>query len=134
LNRAPLVLSQRMLITLDYLAAILIHVHHVISFLMHTWYSSCVHACNKCARGSNLGGVRGDVPEWSGASSSIGGGEEVVLECPSHEPSSFVKGKPRSIISLLLYESNWVYMLYLYCCIKYKSCLEPLWKSYVWCW
>jgi hypothetical protein len=34
------------------------------------------------------------------------GGEEVVLECPSHEPSSFVKGMPRTIISLLLYESN----------------------------
>jgi hypothetical protein len=28
--------------------------------------------------------------------------EEVVLECPSHEPSLFMKGKPRSIISLLL--------------------------------
>ena len=32
--------------------------------------------------------------------------EEVVLECPQHEPASFVKGKPRSILSLLLYESN----------------------------
>jgi hypothetical protein len=32
--------------------------------------------------------------------------EEEVLECPQHEPLSFVKGKPRSIISLLLYESN----------------------------
>jgi hypothetical protein len=38
--------------------------------------------------------------------------EEVVLECPQHEPSPFVKGKPWSIISLLLYEINWVYMLY----------------------
>jgi hypothetical protein len=28
--------------------------------------------------------------------------EKVVLECPSHEQSSFVKGKPRSILSLLL--------------------------------
>jgi hypothetical protein len=26
-----------------------------------------------------------------------------MLECSSHEPSSFVKGKPRSILSLLLY-------------------------------
>jgi hypothetical protein len=34
------------------------------------------------------------------------GGEEVMLECPSHEPSSFVKSKPRSILSLLLYESK----------------------------
>jgi hypothetical protein len=33
-------------------------------------------------------------------------GEGVVLECPNHEPATFVKGKPRSIISLLLYEIN----------------------------
>jgi hypothetical protein len=33
-------------------------------------------------------------------------GEEVILECPQHEPSSFVKGKPRSIISLLISEIN----------------------------
>jgi hypothetical protein len=32
--------------------------------------------------------------------------EEVVLECPQHKPSSFMKGKPWSILSLLLYESN----------------------------
>jgi len=27
---------------------------------------------------------------------------EEEVECPSHEPASFVKGKPRSILSLLL--------------------------------
>ena len=29
--------------------------------------------------------------------------EEEVLECPDHQPSSFLKGKPRSIISLLCF-------------------------------
>ena len=28
---------------------------------------------------------------------------EEEVECPSHEPASFVKGKPRSILSLPLY-------------------------------
>jgi hypothetical protein len=27
---------------------------------------------------------------------------EVVVECPDHKPCNFVKGKPRSIISLLI--------------------------------
>jgi hypothetical protein len=27
-------------------------------------------------------------------------------ECPEHQPSTFLKGKPRSIISLLLYKST----------------------------
>jgi hypothetical protein len=34
------------------------------------------------------------------------GSEEVILECSQHEPSLFMKGKPQSIISLQLYESN----------------------------
>jgi len=46
-------------------------------------------------------------------------GEEV--ECPNHEPASFVKGKPRSILSLPLLSK--VYLIfYIYCCIKYRSC------------
>jgi hypothetical protein len=28
--------------------------------------------------------------------------EEVTIECPDHRPCNFVKGKPRSIISLLI--------------------------------
>jgi hypothetical protein len=32
--------------------------------------------------------------------------KEVMLECPSHEPSLFMKGKFRSILRLLLYESK----------------------------
>jgi hypothetical protein len=32
-------------------------------------------------------------------------GEELP-ECVDHQPSSFERGKPRSILSLLLYKSN----------------------------
>jgi hypothetical protein len=30
-----------------------------------------------------------------------GANNEELLECPDHQPSSFLKGKPRSILSLL---------------------------------
>jgi hypothetical protein len=39
-------------------------------------------------------------------------GEEVV-ECPDHKSCNFVKGKPCSIISLLIYEMQLSTMLYL---------------------
>jgi hypothetical protein len=44
-------------------------------------------------------------------------GEELP-ECVNHQPSSFEKGKPWSILSLLLYKSNSLYMSFIYCCIK----------------
>jgi hypothetical protein len=44
-------------------------------------------------------------------------GEELP-DCVDHQPSLFERGKPRSILSLLLYKSNSLYMSYLYCCIK----------------
>jgi hypothetical protein len=47
--------------------------------------------------------------------------EDVVnelQECLDHRPSSFERGKPRSILSLLLYKSNQLYMSFIYCCIK----------------
>jgi hypothetical protein len=44
-------------------------------------------------------------------------GEELP-ECVDHQPSSFERGKPRSILSLLLYKSNFLYMSFIYCCIK----------------
>jgi len=47
--------------------------------------------------------------------------EEVV--CPNHEPASFVKGKPRSILSLPLLSKVYL-MCYIYWCIKYRSCDE----------
>jgi hypothetical protein len=54
--------------------------------------------------------------------------EEDLPECVDHQPSSFKRGKLRSILSLLLYKSNsssiyiWVYIL----CIKYRSWVKPL--------
>jgi hypothetical protein len=47
--------------------------------------------------------------------------EDVVdelQECPDHRPSLFKRGEPRSILSLLLYKSNQLYMSFIYCCIK----------------
>jgi hypothetical protein len=38
---------------------------------------------------------------------------DVVVECPDHKPCNFVKGKPRSIISLLIFEMQLSIMLYI---------------------
>jgi hypothetical protein len=44
-------------------------------------------------------------------------GEELP-ECIDHQPSSFERGKPRSILILLLYKAtNYKYKLYVYFCI-----------------
>ena len=44
---------------------------------------------------------------------------EDLPECVDHHPSSFERGKPRSILSLLLYKSNSFYIYEnIYCCIK----------------
>jgi hypothetical protein len=45
--------------------------------------------------------------------------DEVVIGCPDHTPCNFVKGKPRSIISLLISEMQLNIMLYICCCIKF---------------
>jgi hypothetical protein len=55
-------------------------------------------------------------------------GEELP-ECVDHQPSSFEGGKPRSILSLLLYKSNsllYELYIYIYCALSYRSCVEPL--------
>jgi hypothetical protein len=45
---------------------------------------------------------------------SEGEAQEVVeVDCPDHTPCNFVKGKPRSIISLLIYEMQLSIMLYI---------------------
>ena len=38
---------------------------------------------------------------------------EEAVECPNHEPASFVKGKPRSILSLPLSSKVYLNMSYL---------------------
>ena len=40
--------------------------------------------------------------------------DEVTIECPVHRPCNFVKGKPRSILSLLIFEMQLQYHCYIY--------------------
>ena len=40
--------------------------------------------------------------------------DEVAVECPDHRPCNFVKGKPRSILSLLISEMQLQYYCYIY--------------------
>jgi hypothetical protein len=49
---------------------------------------------------------------------------EDLLECPDHRPSSFERGKPQSIS--LPWFANILLMLYLNCCIKFRSYLQLL--------
>ena len=42
------------------------------------------------------------------------GANEEVLECPDHQPSSFLKGKPRSILSLLCFKNSYFEYLYFF--------------------
>jgi len=51
---------------------------------------------------------------------------EEEIECPNHEPASFVKGKPRSILSLpFTFESLLEYVISIDA-FKYRSCDEAL--------
>jgi hypothetical protein len=59
-----------------------------------------------------------EVPE---ADEEVG---EDLLECPDHRPSSFERGKPRSIF--LPRFANILLMFYFNCCIMFRSCLQPL--------
>jgi hypothetical protein len=51
---------------------------------------------------------------------------EDLSECMDHQPSSFERGKLRSIISLLSYKTNLLYMSFIYCCIKLYELSELL--------
>jgi hypothetical protein len=39
--------------------------------------------------------------------------DEVIVDCPDHVPCNFIKGKPQSIISLLISEIQLSIMLYI---------------------
>jgi hypothetical protein len=45
--------------------------------------------------------------------------ERDVVDCPDHTPCNFMKGKPQSIINLLIPEMQLKYYCYIYCCIKF---------------
>jgi hypothetical protein len=54
--------------------------------------------------------------------------EEDVVDCPDHQPCNFVKGKSRSIISLLIFEiqlSIYIYIIYIDA-LSYRCCLKTL--------
>jgi hypothetical protein len=45
-----------------------------------------------------------------------------LQECPDHRLSSFERGKPRNIISFLLYKSNYLHKCYIYIiALSYRS-------------
>ena len=52
--------------------------------------------------------------------------DEVAVECPNHRPCNFVKGKPRSIFSLLISEMQLQYYCYIYCYIKFRCWMQTL--------
>ena len=55
-----------------------------------------------------------------------GGVNEEVLECPDHQPSTFLKGKPRSILSLLCFENNYFEYLYMFDALSDRSWMQTL--------
>jgi hypothetical protein len=52
--------------------------------------------------------------------------EEDLPECVDHQPSSFERGKPRSILSLLLYKSNPLYISLYIVTLSYRSWVKLL--------
>ena len=55
-----------------------------------------------------------------------GANEEEVLECPDHQPSSFLKGKPRSILSLLCFENDYFEYLYMFDALSDRNWMQTL--------
>jgi len=72
-------------------------------------HSLFIRACNRCTGDCDLVRAREGEPEGPEVTQETEaqpvGPEEPKEEvkCPSHEPASFVKGKPQSILSLPLY-------------------------------
>jgi hypothetical protein len=52
-------------------------------------------------------------PEAQDMQLTVGEPGEVVVDCPDHKSCNFVKGKPQSIISLLISKIQLSIMLYL---------------------
>ena len=53
-----------------------------------------------------------------------GANEEEVLECPDHQPSSFLKGKPRSILSLLCFKNDYFEYLYMFDALSDRNWMQ----------
>ena len=69
----------------------------------------CAYACNRFPEGVTLHEFEPKHQEEQKAAQELevqvegGVNIEDLPECPDHQPSSFLKGKPRSIISLLCF-------------------------------
>ena len=70
------------------------------------------HSCNRCAGGSDIAGVRGSQPEPEVQEADEAAAAEELPECPNHRPSSFLKGKPRSILSVPCFYKYLYYLLF----------------------
>ena len=71
---------------------------------MHSLYSSSCHASIGVPKGVTV--LEFELPEPEGQQGELPQGaeeEEDLPECPDHRPSTYVEGKPRSILSLLLF-------------------------------
>ena len=72
---------------------------------MHSLYSSPCHAYIGVSKGVTV--LEFELPEPEGQQGELPQGdeeeEEDLPECPDHRPSTYVEGKPRSIISLLIF-------------------------------
>ena len=97
-------------------------VHFIITFhllCMHDSYAMHMHAIGVPEGVTLLEFKQGLPKEQQQAQEQevqalVGGAnEEEVLECPDHQPSSFLKGKPQSILSLLCFENGYFEYLYL---------------------
>ena len=95
-------------------------VHFIITFhlvCMHDSYTMHMHAIG-IPEGVMLLKFKQVLPEEQQAQEQEvqapeEGVNEEVLECPDHQPSSFLKGKPRSILSPLCFENGYFEYLYL---------------------
>ena len=93
------------------------------------------YACNRCNRGDHVGGTRRRSTRGESGNQHQevpGEGEpeaDHLPECPDHQPAMFVKGKPRSIISLptLLMSPKVIRMD----ALRDRSCLETLAAYYL---
>ena len=83
--------------------------------------------------GSQEDEVGPEEPEETREQEPLGGPEpgEELQECPDHKPSTFEKGKPRSILSLPILANLMIY----YACstmlhLSDRNCLIPLMHIY----
>jgi len=75
---------------------------HTASYVHSLCLSSC-HAYIGVAKGVTVLEYELPEPEEQQEEPPQGAEEEDLPECPNHRPSTYIEGKPRSIISLLLF-------------------------------